>query len=62
VGWSTLSVYGVKLHLLCATNRVPLSYELTAGNYIAEVKLTEELLAGTASSRRTTWCAASLGI
>jgi hypothetical protein len=37
------SVYGVKLHLLCATNRVPLSYELTAAN-VAEVKLTEELL------------------
>ena len=38
------SVYGVKLHLLCATNRVPLSYELTAAN-VAEVSLTEELLA-----------------
>jgi hypothetical protein len=37
-------VYGVKLHLVCATNRVPLSYELTAAN-VAEVKLTEELLA-----------------
>jgi hypothetical protein len=24
-----LKVYGVKLHLLCATNRVPISYELT---------------------------------
>jgi hypothetical protein len=44
VRWGTFSVYGVKLHLLCATNRVPLSYELTAAN-IAEVKLTEELLA-----------------
>jgi Transposase DDE domain len=30
--WGTFSVYGVKLHLLCATNRVPLSYELTAAN------------------------------
>jgi hypothetical protein len=38
-------VYGVKLHLLCATNGVPLSYELTAAN-VAEVRLTEELLAG----------------
>lgn len=46
VRWGSFSVYGVKLHLLCATNRVPLSYELTAAN-IAEVKLTEELLAGT---------------
>ena len=43
--WGTFSVYGVKLHLLCATNRVPLSYELTAANDVAEVKLTEELLA-----------------
>jgi hypothetical protein len=44
VRWGSFSVYGVKLHLLCATNRVPLSYELTAAN-VAEVKLTEELLA-----------------
>jgi hypothetical protein len=36
-------VYEVKLHLLCATNRVPLSYELTAAK-VAEVRLTEELL------------------
>jgi hypothetical protein len=43
VRWGSFSVYGVKLHLLCATNRVPLSYELTAAN-IAEVKLTGELL------------------
>ena len=41
--WGTFSVYGVKLHLLCATNRVPLSYELTAAN-AAEVRLVEELL------------------
>jgi hypothetical protein len=44
VRWGTFSVYGVKLHLLCATNRVPLSYELTPAN-VAEVSLTEELLA-----------------
>jgi hypothetical protein len=44
VRWGSFSVYGVKLHLLCATNRVPLSYELTAAN-VAEVTLTEELLA-----------------
>jgi hypothetical protein len=44
VRWGTFSVYGLKLHLLCATNRVPLSYELTAAN-VAEVSLTEELLA-----------------
>jgi hypothetical protein len=47
VRWGSFSVYGVKLHLLCATNRVPLSYELTAAN-VAEVGLTEELLAATA--------------
>jgi hypothetical protein len=29
VRWGTFSVYGVKLHLLCSTNGVPLSYELT---------------------------------
>jgi hypothetical protein len=45
VRWGSFSVYGVKLHLLCATNRVPLSYELTAAN-IAEVRLTKELLVG----------------
>jgi hypothetical protein len=44
VRWGSFSVYGVKLHLLCATNRVPLCYELTAAN-IAEISLTEELLA-----------------
>ena len=44
VRWGSFSVYGVKLHLLCAaTNRVPLCYELTAAN-VAEVKLVEELL------------------
>src|SRR3982750_3877907 len=30
VRWGSFSVYGVKLHLLCATNRAPLSYDLTA--------------------------------
>jgi hypothetical protein len=45
VRWGSFSVYGVKLHLICATNRVPLSYELTAAN-VAEVSLVEELLAG----------------
>jgi DDE family transposase len=44
VRWGSFSVYGVKLHLLCATNRVPVSYELTAAN-VAEGRLTEELLA-----------------
>ena len=32
VRWSSISLYGVKLHLLCATNRVPVCYELTAAN------------------------------
>lgn len=31
------------MHLLCATNRVPLSYELTAAN-VAEIRLVGELL------------------
>ena len=44
VRWGSFSVYGVKLHLLCATNRIPLSYELTAAN-VAEVRLAEELVA-----------------
>jgi Transposase DDE domain len=43
VRWGTFSVYGVKLHLLCATNGVPVSYELTSAN-VADVPLTKELL------------------
>ena len=43
VRWGSFSVYGVKLHLLCATNGVPISYELTPAN-VAEVLLTEELI------------------
>jgi len=45
VRWGSCSVYGVKLHLICATNNgVPLSYKLTPAN-VADVSLTEELLA-----------------
>jgi hypothetical protein len=44
VRWGTFSVYGMKLHLLCSTNRVPISYELTPAN-VADVSLTKELLA-----------------
>jgi hypothetical protein len=44
VRWGSFSVYGLKLHLLCATNRVPISYELTPAN-VADHALTEELLA-----------------
>lgn len=43
VRWGSFSVYGVKLHLLRSTNRVPLSYELTAAN-VAEIRLVGELL------------------
>jgi hypothetical protein len=43
VRWGSFSVYGVKLHLLCATNRVPICYELTSAN-IADISLTEELI------------------
>ncbi len=44
VRWGSFSVYGVKLHLICATNRVPISYELTPAN-VADLSLAEELLA-----------------
>ena len=47
VRWGSFSVYGVKLHLLCATNRVPLSYELTPAN-VADISLSEELIYETA--------------
>ena len=43
--WGSFAVYGVKLHLLCATNRVPVSYELSAAN-AADVGLVGELIAG----------------
>jgi hypothetical protein len=43
VRWGSFSVYGVKLHLICATNGVPLCYELTPAN-VADVSLAEELL------------------
>lgn len=43
VRWGTFSVYGVKLHLICSTNRVPISYELTPAN-VADISLTEELV------------------
>jgi hypothetical protein len=35
----------MKLHLLCATNRVPVSYELTPAN-VVDVGLVRELLDG----------------
>ena len=45
-------MYGVKLHLLCSTARVPLSYELTAAN-AADVPLVRELLAGAGLEERS---------
>ena len=41
--WGSFAVYGMKLHLLCSTDRVPVSYELTAAGE-ADVLLVEELL------------------
>lgn len=43
VKWGSFSLYGLKLHLLCSTNRVPVSYEITAAN-VADLHLTAELL------------------
>lgn len=43
VRWGTFSLYGVKLHLVCSTNRVPICYEVTAAN-AADVTLIEELV------------------
>jgi hypothetical protein len=43
VRWGTFSVYGVKLHLPCSTNRIPLSYELTSAN-VADVSVIRELI------------------
>ncbi|MGB3682968.1 MAG: transposase [Rubrobacteraceae bacterium] len=43
VRWGSFSVYGVKLHLICSTNRIPISYELTAAN-VADIHLVGELL------------------
>ena len=59
VRWGSFAVYGVKLHLLCATNRVPLSYELTAAN-VAEVRLVGELLGGARLSVKV-WRGGCLG-
>jgi len=41
--WGPFCVYGAKLHVLCSTNRVPVSYELTAAN-AADVTLVGELV------------------
>jgi hypothetical protein len=46
VRWGSFGVYGVELHPLCASNGVPVSYEITPAN-VAEVRLTTELLAET---------------
>jgi hypothetical protein len=44
VRWGSFAVYGVKLHLICSTNRVPISYELRAAN-VADALLVRELVA-----------------
>jgi hypothetical protein len=44
VRWGSFAVYGVKLHLVCSTNRVPVSYEITPAN-TADVLVVRELLA-----------------
>lgn len=49
--WGSFAFCSVKLHLLCSTNRVPLSYELTAAN-TADVLLVEELLSETSFDER----------
>ena len=53
--WGSFAVYGAKLHLVCSTNRIPLSYELTSAS-AADVLLVEELLdaarLGGAAARR----------
>ena len=41
--WGSFAVYGLKLHVVCTTNRVPLSYELTGAN-VADVLLVRELV------------------
>src|SRR5919112_755478 len=43
VRWGSFAVYGVKPHMLCATNRVSISYELTAAN-VADALLVRELV------------------
>src|SRR3712207_7566890 len=42
VRWGSFGVYGVKLHLICATNGIPLSYELTSAANVADGSLAEE--------------------
>lgn len=41
----SFAVYGMKLHLICSTSRVPLSYEMTPAN-AQDVLLVRELVAG----------------
>ena len=43
VRWGSFSVYGVKLHLICTPNCIPISYELTPAN-VADISLSKELL------------------
>jgi hypothetical protein len=43
VRWDSFALYGVKLHMLCSTNRIPVCYELTPAN-VADIRLVGELL------------------
>lgn len=45
VKWGSFAVYGVKLHPVRSTNRVPLSHGITPAN-VADVLVARELLAG----------------
>ena len=41
--WGSFALYGVKLHMLCSTNRIPVCYELTSAN-VADIRLVGELV------------------
>jgi hypothetical protein len=63
--WGFFSVYGAKLHLICSTNRVPVSYELTAATSLplpAPLTCCWWKNSWTRPGSGTKWCAGSLGI
>jgi hypothetical protein len=60
--WGSFCVYGVKLHLVCSSGRVPLSYEMSAANAADVLLLVEELLAGAGLRRRAKSRGGSSGI
>ena len=59
-GYFQCQEYGVKLHLLCSTIRIPISYELTSAN-VADVSLIRELI-GEWGLEKTRWDASCLEI